>query len=224
MPFNTGAGSRALAQTRKAGMMGSMGGIGAGVGSLAPTSPVGTGVQQAASRRFASPGTGVRPKSSGRYSAPQSVPQANPGPIAPVTPPPPSIDDFLNSDSGYQQQLREFANALGLFDADVTRRRGTLEQDYNSSKKAMEDQRVKDLDLLEDDYGARGILRSGLYADAVGDYEQEYGTRQSDLLRRQNDALATLDTEGNRFRSQQDLQKQAAREAAIRRRAEQYGI
>ncbi len=162
-----------------------------------------------------------RSNGSGRYSAPSNIPASNPGPIQPVVP---DLNTFLNQDAGYQQQLRDFTNALAQFNADVTRRKGILESDYGTSKKAMEDQKVKDLLSLQDDYGARGVLRSGLYGKAVGDYNTEFGTRMTDLGNKQTQALDSLTQEGNRYKSQQDLQQQAAREEAIRRRAAQYGV
>jgi len=110
------------------------------------------------------------------------------------------------------------------FNADVGRRRGSLTSQFGLSQKAMNDQKVRDLDALEEDYGSRGILRSGLYTDAVGDYESEFGNRMTDLQRQQTDALNQLNQEGSQFKSQNNLQRQSAREAAIRRRAEQYGV
>lgn len=156
-----------------------------------------------------------------RRSGISQVPASNPGPVQPVAP---DINTFLNQDTGYQQQMRDFANALAQFTADTTRRKGSLESEYGLSTKAMNDQKVLDLDNLEDDYGARGILRSGLYGKAVGDYNTEFNTRFEDLTRRQKEALGLLEQEKGRFTSQQQLQQQAAREAAIRRRAEQYGV
>lgn len=149
-------------------------------------------------------------------SAPASPPATGPGPV-------PDINAFLGGDSAYQDQLKQFANALSLFNADVTRRRGGIETDYASSQKAMNDQKILDLNNLEADYGARGLLRSGLYGKAVGDYNNEFNTRMTDLTTKEKDALAGLDQENSRFQSQQQLQQQAAREDAIRRRAAQYG-
>lgn len=159
----------------------------------------------------------VTTNSSGQYVRPMAPPQATPGPVQ-------DIGAYLGADSGYQDQLRQYALALNNFMADLTRRRGTLETDYGTSKKAMDDQRVKDLDLLEDDYGARGLLRSGLYAGAVGDYEKEFGERSSDLSRRQQEAMGALSQEEGNFKSQQQLKEQAAKEQAIARRAAQYGL
>lgn len=163
------------------------------------------------------PPPAVTTNSSGQYVRPMAPPQATPGPV-------PDINAYLGQDSGYQDQLRQYALALNNFMADITRRRGTLETDYGTSKKAMDDQRIKDLDLLEDDYGARGLLRSGLYATAVGDYEKEFGERTSDLARRQQEALAALTQEEGNFKSQQQLKEQSSKEQAIARRAAQYGL
>lgn len=159
--------------------------------------------------------------SSGRYSAPSSVPSGGQGPIQPVVP---DLNTFLNQDSGYQQQLRDFTNALAQFNADITRRKGILDSDYSTSKKAMEDQKVKDLLSLQDDYSARGLIHSGLYGKSVGDYNTEYGNRMTDLTNKQTQASDQLNQETNRFQSQNNLQQQAAREEAIRRRAAQYGV
>lgn len=164
---------------------------------------------------------------SGRYTqqavnrratgAPSGPPAGGPGPV-------PDINAFLGGDSSYQDQLKQFANALSLFNADMGRRRGGVETDYASSQKAMNDQSKIDLNNLEADYGARGILRSGLYGKAVGDYNNEFNTRMTDLTTKEKDALAGLDQEKTRYTSQQSLQTEAAKQDAIRRRAAQFGI
>lgn len=149
--------------------------------------------------------------------------------VKPGAAPPPSVSIpdmgvYLNQDSGYQQQLREFAQALGSFNADVTRRRGSLDTQYGLSSKALGDQKVLDLDSLKQDYGSRGMLQSGLYGKAVGDYNTEWNQRMTDLDRNEQDAIAALTQEQNQFSSSSQLKEQAAKEAAIRRRAEQFGV
>lgn len=196
---------RALAAERRVG-----GAAGSGVMSALASPPRRTGTATPSKPRVSS-------NSSGQYSKPMAVPGATAGGI-------PDIGGFLNSDISYQDQLRQFAQALADMNADVTRRRGSLQSQYGQSQKAMGDQRTKDLSDLEADYGSRGLLRSGLYAKAQGDYETEYNTRLADLSRQQTDAMSQLDQELNQFTSQQNLQSQAAKEAAIRRRAEQYGV
>lgn len=161
---------------------------------------------------------------SGRYTSSPATARGTGGNIAPSTPAAPDLSTFLNQDSDYQNQLAQFANNLAQFMADATRRRGIIESDYGTSKKAMDDQKVIDLNNLEADYGARGILRSGLYGKAVGDYNTEFDNRATDLLNKKTQGLGGLDQEQQRYKSQNQLQQQQAREAAIRRRAEQYGV
>jgi hypothetical protein len=159
----------------------------------------------------------VRANSSGQYGATPPVPASAPGNMN-------DINAYLGGDSGYQDQLRQLAKALGDFNADVGRRKGTLESEYGLSKKALGDQKVKDLESLEEDYASRGLLRSGVYGSAVGDYNKEFGERMSDLDRRQQQALQLLLQEQSQYGQQNTLEQQRAREEAIRRRAEQYGV
>lgn len=191
----------------------------------APTAPTGSVGGRASgtitTQRPKVSGAGSKPKisanASGNYARPVAPPTTQPGPVV-------DINAYLNQDAGYQQQLREFAKAMQDFTGDVTRRRGDLGSNFDTSKKALGDQRELDLKGIEDDYGARGLIRSGLYADARGNYEKEYGNRVTDLSNQQNQALAALMGEEGQFKSAQDLKTQAAREDAIRRRAELMGV
>lgn len=159
---------------------------------------------------------------SGRYTSTGGT-SSNVAPAAAV-PAAPDLNTFLNQDSDYQNQLAQFANNLAQFMADATRRQGIIESDYGTSKKAMDDQKVIDLNNLEADYGSRGILRSGLYGKAVGDYNTEFNNRSTDLLNKEKQGLGALDQERSRYQTQNTLQQQQAREQAIRRRADQYGV
>jgi hypothetical protein len=179
--------------------------------------PVSKPAKQQAVIRRAAPAP-IKANSKGNYARPAAPPQANPGPVVP------SIDSYLGGDAGYQDQMRQFAQTLGNFNADATRRRGSLESSFGLSSKALEDQKVKDLLNMEADYGSRGMIHSGLYGNAVGDYNTEFGNRMSDLQRQQTDALGALQQEQGQFQSTQQLKEQAAREMAIRRRAEQFGV
>lgn len=174
----------------------------------------------AASRRNGSYSGGGAPmgsNSQGQYTRPSGPPAEGPGPV-------PTLDSFLGTDTTYQNQLRNFAKALTDMTADITRRKGVFNSEFAQSDKALRDQRGLDLEALEEDYASRGILKSGVYGGAVSDYETEFNKRIADLLRRRNQSLGALDQELLQFRSAQELQKQAAREAAARRRAETYGV
>lgn len=208
---------RALAAERRGatGAAGSGAGLGYGPAGSAVTRSVNRPATRTPQRTY-TPGR-IKTTSTGQYTRPMAPPAAGAGAI-------PDIGGFLGSDTAYQDQLRQFAQALADMNADVTRRRGVIGTGFETSKKGMADQRVKDLGNIEADYGARGLLRSGLYGKARGDYETEYNNRLTDLGTQNTNALSQLDQELNQYRSQQELQTQAAREAAIRRRAEQYGV
>lgn len=169
--------------------------------------------------------------STGRYSPPAPPPRGGPGPIRRIAQPkpkpkprPPSVSKFLTRDTGYQRQLQQLAGQLTDFGADVTRRRGTLESETQESRRALGKQRTSDLEDIEADFAARGMLRSGLYGGKVGEYEEEFGERTSDLETQLKRALARLEQERGQFGRKQTLSKQEAREQAIERRASKYGL
>ncbi len=153
-----------------------------------------------------------------RTSRPAAPPSVQPGPV--VTDP----SAWLGTDTGYQGQLRDLQLALSNFNADATRRRGDIGTDYGTSQHALQDQKGLDLKSMESDWAGRGLLRSGLYATAVGDYNKEYDQRLAQLLSSRDRALSQLTQEQNSFRTQQGLDTQAAREAALRRRASTLGV
>lgn len=152
----------------------------------------------------------------GSYSARPVAPmQVNPGPI--------DVNAWLGTDTDYQNNIRNLQLALSNFNADVTRRQGLVGTDFATNEHALEAQKVQDLKNLEADWAGRGLLRSGLYADAVGNYNTEWDQRASDLASSRDNALAQLLQEQQAFSTQQALDTQAAREAAIRRRAASLG-
>lgn len=156
----------------------------------------------------------------GSYSQPMPAPP----PPMPAPPPPPSIEDYLGGDTGYQQQLRGFGQNLSDFLADAARRRNDLQTNFGQAQNNMNNQKVIDMQNLEQDYGSRGMLHSGLYGKAMGDYNTEFNNRLGDLTSQENQGLGQLDQSETQLRGSQQLQEQAAREDAIRRRAAQYGI
>lgn len=90
-------------------------------------------------------------------------------------------------------------------------------------QKELAAQRVKDLSDISSDYGARGIIHSGLFAQKRGDYESEYGKQLAEINRQRSKQYADLSAEKLAFQREQELQKENARLDAIRRRAAQTG-
>jgi len=126
---------------------------------------------------------------------------------------------WLGTDTQYQDALRQLQLASTNFGADITRRQGEVNTDYDTSNRAMGQQKVQDLDNMENDWAGRGLIRSGLYAGAVGDYNQEFDQRMAELVSARDRTLAQLIQEQQAFQTQQQLDQQAAREAALRRKS-----
>jgi hypothetical protein len=182
-----------------------------------PAPPTGPVRQQQQIAKKKQPST-ISSGPSGKYSRPSAPPRAAPGPMN--TDP----NAWLGSDTGYQDQLRQLGLALSGFNADVTRRQGDINTQYDQSNRAMGQQKTTDLHNLESDWAGRGLLKSGLYANAVGDYNTEFEQRLAELLSGRDRSLAQLTQEQQNFGTQQQLDQQAAREAALRRRASGLGV
>jgi hypothetical protein len=149
----------------------------------------------------------------GKYSRSSAPPAPTPGPMN--TDP----NAWLGTDTQYQDALRQLQLASTNFGADITRRQGEVNTDYDTSNRAMGQQKVQDLDNMENDWAGRGLIRSGLYAGAVGDYNQEFDQRMAELVSARDRTLAQLIQEQQAFQTQQQLDQQAAREAALRRKS-----
>lgn len=79
--------------------------------------------------------------------------------------------------------------------------------------------RGKDLTSIADDYAARGMIHSGLYAQKRGDYETEYGKQLAETNRQKTKQYGDISAEKTQFTREQELQREQAKLEAIRRRA-----
>lgn len=90
-------------------------------------------------------------------------------------------------------------------------------------QKELAEARVKDKSDITDDYAARGVLRSGLYAQKQGDYEKEYGKQVAETNRQKASKYADIAAANRDFLNDQELQSEQARLDAVRRRAARTG-
>jgi hypothetical protein len=156
-------------------------------------------------------GGGVRGVSSG----------ASAGPVKPVAP---NINSYLAGDTDYQNFLRGNKRTLGDFLNDLTRQRTEAGTTFATSKRQMETERERALEAMKDEFASRGLLTSGLYGEAQGDYNTDW-TQQMGTLEQANSAfLADLLSQQTNFSREQQLATEAAKQEALRRRAERYGV
>ena len=226
--------------------MGLFDGAFAGVGDIAKT------VTQTAPRKAvtkkrtrtssSSGGTNVRSRNTGNSNASRSrqptvnrptvsrpaVGSTSKGTVAPSVPapakPPMTLDQWLATDTAYQSQKKEYDQALRDYTTNDTAERAKYENEYKANLAKMETEKQTAQTALNDDYASRGMLSSGLYADALNDFQNNYATKQADAQRARTAYLNDLTTDQTNFKTQQQLELQRAQDAAAARRKEQLGL
>lgn len=129
------------------------------------------------------------------------------------------INPYMGLDTTYLDQLRNFQSQMADFQADAGLRRQQSQEDYELALHQLERQQEKDSEANMDDFSGRGILRSGLYAESVGDMNRDYADRETTLQRGLTRALSSIDQEGMQLQRQQNRATEQAKLDAIRRRA-----
>lgn len=135
-----------------------------------------------------------------------------------------ALDKWLAGDVTYQQQLADFNRAIAEYNATFNRQKSITERDYAESQRALNLQGTQDRDDQQNDFAGRGILHSGVYAKALGDYNTQFNQRMKALTTGKTDKLGDLSTQKSNFLRQTSLEKNNAKQDAIRRRAQQLGI
>lgn len=139
-------------------------------------------------------------------------------------PAPPSLAQFLAKDTTYQGQLSDMGRALQQFLADIAQQKTTFQTGYSDTKSRLGQEHETGLEDIEADYAARGLLSSGLYGEAVGDYNETYAQQLSDLDKQLAQSLQGLTTQQTNYQSEYEAQKKKAEQEAAARRAAKYGV
>lgn len=200
------------------------------------------GFQQPAANK-AGGGDGGRPKNQGKPSrpnrprggydaekgkggqAPKNPPKEQPGATPTVgTPTAPSIDEYLMSDTAYQGGISQLMKDLADFQAGNQNEQNSVNSAFQTALQRMGQERTQALSSLEEDFAARGLLNSGLYADAVSDYDTQYNQQIGDLTTDNQNSIASLVAALQQQQGLNTSSQQALREQAIMNRAKQYGL
>jgi hypothetical protein len=138
--------------------------------------------------------------------------------------PPSATEKWLAGDTTFQQQLSEFNRAKAEYDANYRRQSGLVNRDYDESQRALNLQGQRDRVDQQNDFAGRGILHSGVFAKALGDYNTDFNQRYKALTTGRTDRLGDLSSQRSNFLRQAQLESNAARQDALRRRAQKLGI
>jgi murein DD-endopeptidase MepM/ murein hydrolase activator NlpD len=145
-------------------------------------------------------------------------------PAKPAAPQMSELDKWLAGDTTYQQQLSDFNRTKSEYEAQNTRQKGISERDYAESERSLNLQGERDRLDQKEEFGGRGILHSGVFAKALGDYNTDFNSRLKALTTGKTDVLGDLASQRTNFLRQRDLEMNAAKQDAIRRRAQKLGI
>lgn len=136
----------------------------------------------------------------------------------------PGIDKYLAGDTTYQGQVSSYQKQLQDFINQNNSQQGVVGQDFATALSKLQDQRGLDLQNLQNDFAARGLINSGLYTDALGQYDTQYQGQVNDLGTGKQRSLDQLLQDLAGYKTENSTSLAAAKQDAIRRRAAQYGI
>jgi hypothetical protein len=122
------------------------------------------------------------------------------------------------ADADYYDQLNALLKNAENYKANMAVQKGRIGEDYTEQLADMARQKGRDLPAIENDFAARGIVRSGLYGKRLGEYEEDFQDALGDLGRQQSRALQDVSMGYNNYLEQWRLQKQQAIKAAIQRK------
>jgi hypothetical protein len=135
-----------------------------------------------------------------------------------------ATDKWLAGDSTYQQQLAGFNKSKTDYQAQYNRQSGITNRDFGEMIRSMNRQGTQDRDDQQNDFAGRGILKSGVFAKALGDYNTDFNSKMKNLQTGKQDKLGDLGMQRTNFLRQLKLEMDAARQDALRRRAAKLGI
>lgn len=183
---------------------------------------------KAAPRRAVSPAPRSYGSSSGGGSRGGSLGSSRGGQISYSTPPPPpkppSLADFLKTDSTFSMQQSALEKAKADYLAQQGKTKTQYETSYTGDLSTLGENRTAALSDLENDYAGRGLLQSGLYADSLATTNNDWNKRQSALEQARAAFLSGLTDDFTNFSQEQTLTLQRAQQEAAARRAAQSGI
>lgn len=163
-----------------------------------------------------------------RRSTPRPAPSrpSSSGAVERVTPKPqvPDVSKYLGADEVYQQALRGGRRSLADFLSEIGRRKGESEVQFGQTKEQLEEDRVRQLERMRDEFASRGLIHSGLFGEEQGRFQEAFQNQLQQLEQQQAGLLQDFLSQERDFRREQELAQEVARQEALARRASKYNI
>lgn len=185
---------------------------------------------------------GVAGGGGGGYAAPVGGGGGGAAPAAPAAPRGPAVggrawynsldagakaaqdQQWLGGDSDYTAQLGEYDKALSDFISRITAQKEGFTKDTNRAVQANSDNQQLAGNQLGEDFGARGMMYSGLWDKSLGLQNKRFKDQEENInrvgLQNQTDA----DNRLGDFKSQNSIDRNNAMRAALGRMAQQQSI
>lgn len=147
------------------------------------------------------------------------------GVVAPTIKAPviPKFDQaYLAGDTAYSAQRSAFQKALADYAAQYGNEVKQYGTEYNSTLGKLKDEQGVGATNLQDDFASRGLLTSGVYADALNDFNSDYDTKRADLARAKAAYETDLSTAKGNFTTEQQLLLDKAKQDALNRYNDRY--
>lgn len=146
-------------------------------------------------------------------------PAPNPTPAGPMT-----TDQWLGQDTDYQDYLSKAGYNQASFLSDLTSKRNTAATTQAEALRTLALQDPKNRESQSEDYAARGMSQSGVYANALQNLSSQYAQKQGDIGRAYTDTTAGYDQDVQGYNQDAANLLTEAQKAALRRRAAKYGL
>lgn len=129
------------------------------------------------------------------------------------------LNKYLTNDTTYQSQTAAINKALSDYQAQELQQENSYNTGYAQNRAGLqEQQRIGGINQ-DEDFGSRGMIRSGLYATDKTDFLSDYARQNSQLDQQRNDYLLNLHQGLNNYNTSQNLALQQAKQDAMNRRA-----
>lgn len=151
---------------------------------------------------------------------------------------PPSEEDYLAGDSGFQAQSSALQSALQRYLADSDYQKTSYDKDYGKSLTDLGyDEGTKQWNWNDNltaagrgynnqlnDFGSRGMLQSSGYGDAFSELQRLLGQQYTGLADAKTGFMTDMQNQLANYQGENTANQQSARAEALQRRAAQYSL
>lgn len=134
-----------------------------------------------------------------------------------------ALDSYLAGDTTYQSQLSDLMRQLDQYNSQRNLQSSQTQADYDAKQRALNTQSDLDHQQMLDNFAARGILNSGIYANSLGQYNQQNQQQLTNLLGGLQNFKDNAQLAYDQFISNELSSKNSAIQQAAARRAAQLG-